>query len=313
MIKKFLLLILLCVFLTSCSLLGLFSAEVEEELEPLPASPVRDSLDVALKIPSADGVAVLNSAYVVIDYSNSSQGYIMVEYVGAHTGKIKFRVVDTSGNTYTYDLHDKTGYQTFPLTAGSGNYTLSTYEQASGTEYYSVDTQMISVIIEDEFSPFLYSNQYVDFNENTLAIEKAKELYSYTATDLEFIERVYRYTQDTIDYDYPKARQAADGELAGYLPVLDETVSTGMGICFDYAAVMTAMLRSQDVPTKLVIGYAGDVYHAWINVYTAETGWINAIEFDGVEWKLMDPTFADSGGDTTFIGSGENYAEKYVY
>ena len=44
------------------------------------------------------------------------------------------------------------------------------------------------------------------------------------------------------------------------------------GICFDYAALMTGMLRSQGVPCKLVVGYAGTVYHAWISVWTAEHG-----------------------------------------
>ncbi len=313
MIRKFLLLISLCVLLSGCSLLDFLNSNSDAELEPLPESPVRTALNVAERIPSADGISVLSSEYVVIDHSNSAKGYIMVEYVGAHTGKIKFRVVDAAGITYTYDLHDKSGFQTFPLTSGSGSYTLTTYEQASGTEYYTVDTQNITATIENEFTPFLYSNQYVDFSEATIAVQEAKELYEYTSTDIEFIERVFYYTQDSIEYDYDKAGAAADGTLAGYLPVLDESITSGMGICFDYAAVMTAMLRSQNIPTKLVIGYAGDVYHAWINVYTDETGWISSIEFDGVEWKLMDPTFADSGADTTFIGTGENYAEKYVY
>ncbi len=279
----------------------------------LSETPIRESLDVALRIPSADGIDVLSSEYINIDYSNSSKGYVMVEYVGSHTGKIKFRVVDSLGNTYTYDLHEKEGYQAFPLTSGSGTYTLQTFEQSSGTEYYSVDTQTITADIVDEFSPFLYSNQFVDFNASTIAIKEAERLYAHTSTDLEFIEHVFFYTKDMLEYDYDKAQQALDGEIAGYLPVLDETVTSGKGICFDYAAVMAAMLRSQNIPTKLVVGYVDDLYHAWICTYTTEKGWIDAIEFDGVEWKLMDPTFADNSDDTSVVGTGENYAEKYVY
>lgn len=42
------------------------------------------------------------------------------------------------------------------------------------------------------------------------------------------------------------------------------------------------MLRSQRIPTRLEVGYMGDVYHAWISIYTKETGWVNGIiEFDG--------------------------------
>lgn len=44
---------------------------------------------------------------------------------------------------------------------------------------------------------------------------------------------------------------------------------------------------------------AVSVYHAWINVYSEEEGWIDAaIYFDGQEWKLMDPTFASSNNSS---------------
>ncbi len=313
MLKRIFFPIFLCILFSGCSVLESVLPANNSEPAELSETSVRESLDVGVRIPSADGVDVLSSEYVNIDHSNSSKGYVMVEYTGSHTGKIKFRIEDSLGNIYTYDLHGKEGYQTFPLTSGSGTYTLQTFEQSSGTEYYSVDSQTITANIVDEFSPFLYSNQYVDFATSTLAIKEAEELYEYTSTDIEFIENVFFYTMDMIEYDYDKAQQAATGEIAGYLPVLDDTITSGKGICFDYAAVMTAMLRSQNIPTKLVIGYVGDVYHAWISTYTKEKGWIDAIEFDGVEWKLMDPTFADNSGDTTFVGTGENYAEKYVY
>ena len=90
------------------------------------------------------------------------------------------------------------------------------------------------------------------------------------------------------------------------------------GICFDYAALMAAMLRSQGVPVKLVVGYTGNVYHAWLNVWSEKDGWVdNLIYFDGKVWKLMDPTFASSGKQSAsimqYIGDGANYTAKYLY
>ena len=42
-----------------------------------------------------------------------------------------------------------------------------------------------------------------------------------------------------------------------------------------------------------MVGYAGKAYHAWISVWTEESGWVDGvIHFDGVTWKRMDPTFA---------------------
>ena len=90
------------------------------------------------------------------------------------------------------------------------------------------------------------------------------------------------------------------------------------GICFDYAALMAGMLRSQGVPCQLVVGYAGKAYHAWINVWSEEKGWIDGvIYFDGESWQRMDPTFASSADRSDsimkYIGDGKNYTVKYLY
>ena len=58
---------------------------------------------------------------------------------------------------------------------------------------------------------------------------------------------------------------------------------------------MATMLRSQNIPAKMEIGYAnmeeGAVYHAWLSVYIKDIGWIDdLIEFDGKNWSMMDPT-----------------------
>ena len=63
---------------------------------------------------------------------------------------------------------------------------------------------------------------------------------------------------------YKYDRKLAKTVKNDYLPNLDQIYKKKKGICFDYAAVMTAMLRSQGVPTKLVIGYTGNAYHACV-------------------------------------------------
>ena len=101
-------------------------------------------------------------------------------------------------------------------------------------------------------------------------------------------------------------------------PYLNKIYKKKKGICFDYAAVMTAMLRSQGVPTKLIVGYTGNAYHAWINVYSKKKGRISKmIYFNGKKWKLMDPTFASTSKSSKsimkYIGNGRNYKEKLSY
>lgn len=134
---------------------------------------------------------------------------------------------------------------------------------------------------------------------------------------MEKVEKVYSFVVGNLTYD----RELARNVKSGYLPDLDQVLAKGKGICFDYAALMTAMLRCQGIPCKLVTGYVGTenpAYHAWISVWSEETGWVDgAIYFDGSAWQRMDPTFASTGGSSEamieYIGDGNNYAVKYFY
>ncbi len=278
---------------------------------------VREPLDVAVRIPAASGSSTYNGSVATVDYSNASEGYVMVKYTGSHTDKIKMQIRGPSYVDYTYDLTPGSDFEAFPLTEGSGNYSVTVYEQISGNQYSVAASTSVWASINDSFSPFLYSNQYVNFNAESTAVGTARDIYSHTSTDLEFVTGVYNYTMDTVSYDNEKAEAAGGGEISGYLPDIDEVVSSGKGICFDYAVLMASMLRSQNVPTKLQIGYSGEVYHAWISVYTAETGWVeDIIQFNGNSWSLMDPTFGDTTGDSDlkeYVGNGDNYVEKFVY
>ena len=60
------------------------------------------------------------------------------------------------------------------------------------------------------------------------------------------VEKIYSFVVDNITYDKQKAATVT----SGYLPNLDAVLQSGTGICFDYSAVMTAMLRSQRIPHK---------------------------------------------------------------
>ena len=114
-------------------------------------------------------------------------------------------------------------------------------------------------------------------------------------------------------YDYNEAETVQ----SGYIPDIDEVLSTKKGICLDYAVLMSSMLRSQRIPTRMEVGYAGTAYHAWISTYITDVGWVNGIiEFDGTKWSLMDPTFASNVNEKelkSFIGDGSNYSVKYIY
>ena len=148
------------------------------------------------------------------------------------------------------------------------------------------------------------------FSEKGYKDASMREIASRTGIT---VSNIYHYIIQNISYDTNKAETVT----YGYTPDIDDTLATGKGICFDYAALMTAMLRTQHIPTRLEVGYSGEAYHAWISTYIKDIGWIdNIIEFDGNEWKLMDPTLAAENSEEAaekYIGDGSNYTVKYYY
>ncbi len=285
------------------------SVDLEDEEVALAGSP--PAVPTFLKV-SAPGREVKKNNKAVIDYSNVKDGYVMVRYTASTTKRLKALV---QGPTTQYQYNLTSGEWTaLPLSDGNGSYQVGVYENVKGTSYSGVVAQKFKVTLTDEYAPFLRSNQYVDFEAAPNTVAKAAELCKGKDDALDKVKAVYTYVVGNMSYD---KKQAATVK-SGYLPVLDTVLKKKTGICFDYAALMAGMLRSQGVPCKLVVGYAGTAYHAWINVWSEKTGWINnAIYFDGTKWQRMDPTFAASGKQSAsimkYIGDGANYSAKYFY
>ena len=95
----------------------------------------------------------------------------------------------------------------------------------------------MKVKLDDEFAPFLRPNQYVNYSADSQAVAIAKKLTASCGTDLEKITAVYNYVISHLSYDYYKAETVQ----SGYLSDIDAVLKSGKGICYDYAAVMTAM------------------------------------------------------------------------
>lgn len=295
---------LTCFLLSACGS-GSSASKADHSGDPRDPTP-------KVLTPSADATTTYQNDVASIDASNLSQGYVMASYSGT-CEKVKLQITGPDQNCYTYLISDRGNYNAFPLTSGNGSYSIQVLENVGGDSYIVSLEQTVDVHIDDEFLPFLYPNQYVYFTADSSAVTKGSELAKDTWTDLEVVQNIYNYVTENITYDTAKAENVS----YGYIPDVDETLSSGTGICFDYAALMTAMLRSQSIPTKLEVGYSGDAYHAWISTYVDDKGWVdNIIEFDGDSWQIMDPTLAASNDKESvkkYVGDGSNYVVKYSY
>ena len=81
---------------------------------------------------------------------------------------------------------------------------------------------------------------------------KARELVEGCENQGDALRAICTYIVDNVAYDDDKAAKLKDS--TGYIPDPDETLQSGKGVCFDYASLGAAMLRSQGIPAKIVTG-----------------------------------------------------------
>lgn len=260
-------------------------------------APVESSLPVETPALTPDPYS--NDA-AQVDVSRLGEGLVRVRYTGGGEKRIKVQVAKET--KYNYDLAGDGSWESFTLTEGNGAYTLRILEHQTENQYRPVFACPLTLELADDAAPFRQSCQMVHFEEDSPAVKLAGELCAGAEGNGEKIQAVFDDVVDRLSYDEEKRTSVEPG----YRPDVDQVLEEEKGICFDYAALMAAMLRSQGVACKLVVGYAGEVYHAWVEA-----------DMGGGEWKLMDPTFVSvNREDQTvldFVNTPENYKARYTY
>lgn len=265
-----------------------------------------------VKVPLANGTSVFSEEKAEVDYGNASDGYISVVYNGS-SAKAKIRIKNGS---VQYD-HDVSlgGKRDFIPLMGSGSYSVMVYEHVSGGNYALLLSGEFEVTLKNETDTYVYPNKYVNFSKGSACVKKAAEVCAGKSGGVEEIAAIFDYIADNISYD----KQLAATVQSGYIPDPDKTLASGKGICFDYASLFAAMCRSRGIPARLVIGYAEpNIYHAWNEVYTDETGWITPELFLKKKgYNITDATFYSSNSDKEkiagYISDEKNYTAMYRY
>lgn len=265
-----------------------------------------------VKIPLANGSSVITAENGEVDYGNASDGYISAVYTGKSDAvKLRIKCGDTQ---YDHDLDPGGKREFFPL-MGSGSYTVKMYEHVSGKNYAEILSGDFEAAVKSETTSYLYPNKYVTYGNGSECVKKAAEVCAGKNSDVEKIGAIFDWTTDNIAYD----KTLAATVQSGYIPDPDRTIAAKKGICFDYASLFAAMCRSQSIPSRLVIGYAEpDIYHAWNEVYTEETGWITPELFLKKKgYNIADATFYAGNSDKEkiagYISDEGNYSAMYRY
>ncbi|MBR2822142.1 MAG: transglutaminase domain-containing protein [Clostridia bacterium] len=199
---------------------------------------------------------------LVVDISNMDEGYVMVR--GKKSKKKQKLVVKTGKQELRYDINSSGNYEVIPLQYGNGKYTFSLFENMSGNKYSQAGQVSLTAKMTDPNRAFLYPNQYVDYTPDTEAVKKAAELCEGLTEQAEIAKVICNFVRKNFAYDYMKANSVKKNDTKAMMPSIDDTWKKHMGVCQDLSALTVAMLRSQGVPAKLMIGDRKDVYHAWV-------------------------------------------------
>ena len=115
---------------------------------------------------------------------------------------------------------------------------------------------------EESKSVYLLPNEKVPFTEESEYVQFAAELCAGITDQEEIYNTLLDYLENIFVYDYIKSVTVENYTV----PDLDECWNDKMGIELDLASLMCAMLRSQGVPTMLLVSRDIKIMHpsAWV-------------------------------------------------
>lgn len=244
-----------------------------------------------------------------IDTSDLHGGWVGAR--GRSSSRLKFQVAH-GDMTYNYDLPNDGTAVCYPLNMGNGDYTFRIMENVEGNSYAELDSCSGTVSLNSEFSPYLTPNIYCNYTADSACVAQARQLVEGVENQGEAVQQICTYVVENITYDNAKAAQLADS--TGYIPDADATLAEKKGVCFDYACLTAAMLRSMGLPTQVVTGYVSpdNLYHAWVMVNVDGTWKSVLFSVTPNTWSRCDVTFAAAGAGVT-VGDGTTYTDRFVY
>lgn len=175
--------------------------------------------------------------------------------------KLKAGVTDSNGNTVYWPITTSPAY--IPVYQ-NGEYTVTVFKNIQGTRYSQVMKKQITV---SDLSVFVAWAPNVNPLTSKLFLEDEDVKAVISGKNP---KAVFDFVRSHLTYD-----KDFDGQK-GYVPNLDDVWTDKSGICYDYAAAVAIMLRTENIPCKIVVGYANGTYHAW-----------NEVQING-EWIFLD-------------------------
>ena len=143
------------------------------------------------------------------------------------------------------------------------NITMSGIANIRTYDYYTASVIDKNSETNDDLARYLQKENLIESDDPSI-IKIAEKLKGETQRDT--VNNVFRYTQKTLSYN------AATPNLGA-----KEAIRQRRGKCAEYAAVMTALLRANGIPARVVNGNIAretNQRHGWVEVYYDKYGWV---------------------------------------
>ena len=137
-----------------------------------------------------------------IDTSQLAQGVVGAS--ARSDARLKFQVVKGE-MSYNYDLPGDGTPIIVPINMGDGPYTFRVMQNTSGNNYVELFSVIENVNLSSETAPFLVPNMFVNYNESSAVVAKARELAQGAANQGDVVRNIYQWVVDNITYDHDKA------------------------------------------------------------------------------------------------------------
>lgn len=263
--------------------------------------------------------------YVKINTNTASNGYVEIEYIEPNGFDIEVSVSSNTKNQL--GNHTSWNYRTSnkgkckikaALTYGNSEYVItvgSTMKNTSLNAIFFSKKAELTVTLSNvsNTAGFLLSTGEVIYDSNMMFIKKASEISATCKNDFEKVSKIYDWLTSYLNY-----KVTEDTPLGQYKCDLNKVYNRKTGVCYDYAVVLAAMLRSQGIPCKVVFGKYSDSSsgegHAWNEVYIPSNGSITSdkLSITGNKWCRLDPTMSHSSSGKVAIDFMNN-AKNYVW
>lgn len=215
------------------------------------------------------------------------------------SNKTRHLIVQTKkdGQEATYIIPVK-NYQfdhTFWLRFGPGEYEVTvnvpeiTEERRDYFRFFGVARFTVNNSAQEDLRNLLPSRGIQSDSESIRKL--AEKLTKGRTGDREKALAIYEYVSKNIRYDVQKYKN----DEFEYDDSAIKTLQDRSGVCQDYSFLAVALLRSIDMETRFVEGYAEGSRHAWVEVLV-----------DG-KWLTMDPTWGSG-----YLNQQDQFISRYT-